>query len=125
MPALPPEASQAWEHRKGPVILTTVDAQGMPNSIYATCVSKFDEETLVVANNYFSKTLANIESDSPASLLFITGENAAYQVKGTISHHTQGPIFDDMKQWNPEKHPGHGAAALTVETVFKGAEQLL
>ncbi|MCG8565158.1 MAG: pyridoxamine 5'-phosphate oxidase family protein [Desulfobacterales bacterium] len=125
MPALPQEAADAWEHKKGPVILTTVDGQGIPNSIYATCVAQFDPETLVVANNYFSKTQANIQAGGQASLLFITGENAAYQVKGTIEYHTQGPVFDHMKGWNPEKHPGHGAAALKVESVFKGAEQLL
>ncbi len=125
MPALPQEAAQAWENKKGPVVLTTVGKDGVPNSIYATCVSLFDDQTLVVANNFFSKTMANIEAGNPASLLFITEEKAAYQVKGTIEYHTEGPVFDDMKTWNPEKHPGHGAAALRVESVFKGAEQLV
>ena len=125
MPALPEEASNAWESHKGPIILTTVDKQGIPNSIYATCVSKYDEQTLVVANNYFSKTMDNISAGSKASILYITSDNTSYQVKGTLEYHTQGPVFDDMKKWNPEKHPGHGAAALKVEAVFKGAEKLL
>jgi len=30
-----------------------------------------------------------------------------------------------MKQWNPEKHPGHAAAALKVEEAYSGAERLL
>ncbi len=29
------------------------------------------------------------------------------------------------KKWNPEKHPGHAAAALKVEEVYSGAEKLL
>ena len=125
MPALPEKVSKAWDDHQGPVILTTVDEAGTPNAIYATCVSKYDEETLVVANNYFSKTLKNIQSGSNGSLLFITKDGKAYQVKGSIEYHTEGAIFDDMKTWNPEKHPGHAATALKVETVFAGAEQLL
>ncbi|PIE59004.1 MAG: pyridoxamine 5-phosphate oxidase [Desulfobulbus propionicus] len=125
MPQLPEEVSKAWDIHSGPVILSTVNKDGMPNSIYATCVSKYDEQTLVVANNYFSKTMENIESGSKACILFITSENISYQVKGTLAYYTKGPVFDDMKKWNPEKHPGHGAAALQVETVYKGREKLL
>ena len=125
MAVLPEEVSKAWENRKDPVILTTVSKEGTPNSIYATCVSKYSEDTLVVANNYFSKTLKNIEAGSSGSILFITPEKKSYQVKGRIEYHTDGPLFEDMKKWNPEKHPGHAATALKVEAVYKGAEQLL
>jgi hypothetical protein len=34
-------------------------------------------------------------------------------------------VFDEMKQWNPAKLPGHAAAALKVEQVFAGGEQLI
>ena len=125
MSALPEKVSKAWENKKGPIILTTVNKEGIPNAIYATCVSKYDEETLVVANNYFSKTLENIKSGSKGSILFITGKGDAYQVKGRIEYHTKGPVFDDMKKWNPEKHPGNGATALKVENVYSGAEKLV
>ena len=125
MAVLPEEVSKAWENRKGPIILSTVNKEGTPNSIYATCVSKYSEDTLVVANNYFSKTLENIEAGSSGSILFITQENKSYQVKGGIEYHTDGPLFEDMKKWNPEKHPGHAATALKVEAVYKGAEKLL
>lgn len=125
MALLPEEVSKAWENRKGPIILTTVSKAGTPNSIYVTCVSKYSEDTLVIANNYFSKTLKNIEAGSSGSILFITPENISYQVKGRIEYHTDGPLFEDMKRWNPEKHPGHAATALKVQAVYKGAEQLL
>ena len=124
MPVLPEDVSKAWENREGPIVLTTVDAEGNPNAIYATCVSKYSEDTLVVADNFFNKTRANILADSPASLLFITKEGKSYQIKGKIEYHTEGAVFDDMKQWNPAKLPGHAAAALKVEQVFSGAEQL-
>lgn len=124
MSKLPEVVSKAWDEKKGPVILSTVDTNSVPNSIYATCVSKFDEETLVVADNYFDKTRSNILAGSKGSILFITEEDKAYQVKGTIEYLKEGPVFDDMKKWNPEKHPGHAAAALKVEEVYSGSEKL-
>ena len=125
MAQLPEEVRAAWEKREGPIVLTTVDEKGLPNSIYATCVSMFDEETLVVADNYFDKTRKNLQAGSKGSLLFITAEGKSYQVKGRMEYHTEGAVFQDMKKWNPEKHPGHAAAALTVEEVYSGAKKLL
>jgi predicted pyridoxine 5'-phosphate oxidase superfamily flavin-nucleotide-binding protein len=125
MSTLPEIVSKAWDDQKGPIIFSTVDANGMPNAIYATCVSKFDEETLVIADNYFNKTQSNILAGSKGSILFITSEDKAYQVKGTIEYCKDGALFDDMKKWNPEKHPGHAAAALKVEEVYSGGEKLL
>lgn len=125
MAKLPKIVSEAWENRKGALVLTTVGSDGIANSIYATCVSKYDEETLVVADNYFDKTRKNILSGSKGVLLFITEDNKAYQIKGTVQYCKNGVIFDDMKKWNPEKHPGHAAAALKVEEVYSGAERLV
>jgi len=125
MASLPEEVSKAWEDREGPIILSTVNGDGIPNAIYARCVSKFSEDTIVVANNYFSKTLKNIRAGSKGSILFITKEGKSYQIKGSIEYHKEGRIFDDMKKWNPKKHPGHAAAALKVEEVYSGAEKLL
>ena len=125
MTVLPEKVSKAWEDREGPIILSTVNGDGIPNAIYATCVSKFSEDTIVVANNYFSKTLKNILAGSKGSILFITKEGKSYQIKGSIEYHKEGNIFDDMKKWNPKKHPGHAAAALKVEEVYAGAEKLL
>ena len=124
MPALPEDVSKAWDDHNGPIILTTVDQNGKPNSIYATCVKKYSEDKLVVVDNFFDKTRANIKAGSKGSLLFITGEGAAFQVKGTIDYETSGEIFDDMKSWNGER-PGHAATVINVQEVYSGAKQLL
>ena len=125
MKKIPEEASKAWDSRKGPIVFTTVGENGISNSIYATCVSKYDEGTIVVANNYFNKTQNNILSGSKGTILFITDEDKSYQIKGSVKYYTEGDIFNDMKNWNPEKHPGHGAAAVKVEEVYSGAKKLL
>jgi predicted pyridoxine 5'-phosphate oxidase superfamily flavin-nucleotide-binding protein len=72
MAALPRNIIEAWDRRKGPVVLATVNGDGVPNIIYATCVSRYDEETIVIADNFFDKTRKNIQAGGPGSLLFIT-----------------------------------------------------
>ncbi len=124
MSSLPEEVRQAWEQRSGAVVLTTVDKKGTPNSIYATCVGMDEQQRIVVADNYFSKTRENILGGSPGAVLFITGDNKAYQVKGRIEYHRSGPSFDFMKSWNPKQHPGHAAAVLVPEAVYSGAKKL-
>jgi uncharacterized protein len=123
MVKLPEAVQEAWDARNGPVVLTTVDGGGVPNAIYATCVSKFDDEHLVVADNYFGKTQANIKAGSKGALLFITGEGKSYQVKGSIMYDTTGAYYQDMKCWNGER-PGHAAAVVTVEEVYSGGTKL-
>ena len=52
-------------------------------------------------------------------------ENKAFQIKGPVTYHTKGEIFDAMKQWNPKEHPGNAAAALAVQEIYSGAEKLV
>lgn len=125
MAALPKSVIKSWKNREDAVVLSTVDTKGMPNAIYATCVRLVGEDTLVVADNYFKKTRANIRAGSPGSLLFITKGGDSYQIKGRIELQTSGPLFDDMKKWNPAQHPGRAAAILRVRRVFRGAERLV
>ena len=125
MAAIPELVSKEWENREGPIVLATVSAEGTPNAIYASCVSKFGEDILLVADNFFFKTRANIEAGSPASLLFLTKESKSYQIKGTIELLAEGELFEDMKKWNPERLPGNAAAVLRVEEVYSGSEKLL
>ena len=116
---------KAWDDRDGPIILTTVNEQGIPNSIYATCVSKFKDIAIVVADNFFDKTRKNILSGCKGAILFITNEDIAYQIKGSIKYYKEGEIFEDMKKWNPVEDQGHAAAVIEVEEVYTGADKLL
>ena len=125
MPQLPEKASNAWDNRNGPIVLVTVDVAGLPNAIYATCVSKFAEDTIVIADNYFAKTRRNILHGSKGAILFITKDNKAFQVKGRLEYHRSGPIYEDMKKWNPVKDHGHAAVSLKIEEVYQGAAKLL
>lgn len=121
---IPQEVRDAWGRKEGAVILATVDGAGGPNIIFVMCVSLYGDDRLVVADNYFDKTRKNIKAGSKGAALFITNDKKAYQLKGSLEYHTAGPVFDDMKRWNPPAHPGHAAAALVVEEAYSGARRL-
>ncbi len=114
----------AWEKMKGPGILTTVDGNGMPNSIYVGEINYDPAVGVIVVDNYFCKTRENIKNGSKGSFLFLTEERKAYQVKGSIDYLTEGPVFDAMKQWHNDKHPGIAATVVKVEELYSGAEKL-
>ena len=114
-----------WNKRNGPIIFTTSDESGLPNSIYAACVSKFNDSTIIIADNFFNKTRKNILLGNKGSILFITNEEKSYQLKGIIKYHKEGKYFEDMKKWNPEKLPGIAAVVFEIEEAYSGAEKLL
>ena len=116
---------KAWENREGPSILVTVDETKKPNAIYVSEIGFLQGEGFVVANNYLKKTYANLRAGNPGSILFLTKERKSFQVKGALTYHTSGPVFDFMKSWHDPKHPGLGAVLLRVEEAYSGAERIL
>jgi len=116
---------EAWEQREGPAVLATVSAEGKPNIIYVGEINWDPDNGFIVADNYFDKTRRNIKNGTPGAVLFITKEGKAYQAKGAVGYHTEGPIFDKMQEFHNSKHPGVAAAVLQVEAVYSGAEKLM
>jgi predicted pyridoxine 5'-phosphate oxidase superfamily flavin-nucleotide-binding protein len=124
MESLPKEVLQAWEDREGPIVFTTVDTQGVPNAIYATCVRCVADDKIAVADNYFNKTRANIRAGSRGSILFITREGTSYQVKGSVDYLVDGPIYDVMRECLDAEFPVHAVAVVTADEVYRGGDQL-
>ena len=123
MTKLLPEVRTVVEKVK-PYPIATASPDGKPNLIYVSFLRVLDDETIQVADNFFDKTRKNLLKGGKGSLLFITNGGKAYQIKGELEYHTEGEIFDDMKSWNPTKHPGHAAAVVKVEQVYSGAEKI-
>ena len=124
MTLLPEGFRRIWDDRDGPVVLATVGEDCVPNIIYANCVNIFGDDRLVVADNKFDKTRANLLKGGKGSILFRSKDGTAYQIKGSLEYHTEGEIFDDMKTWNPPGYPGRAAAVLRVEEMYSGAKKL-
>ncbi len=124
MGKLPEIVLKAWEARKDPIVFSTTDKDGIPNSIYATCTWIYDPGTIIIADNFFDKTRKNISSGSKGAILFITEEKKSYQIKGSLEYYESGEIFDYMKKMNPARLPGRAVAVFKVEEVFAGSEKL-
>lgn len=121
---LPEEVSSAWELREGPLVFSTADSSGMPNSIYASMVHRMHDGCIAIVDNYFNKTEGNICCNTKGSVLFITNARKSYQVKGTIAYYTAGPLYDEMLTWADPKHPRKGVAIVTPEAVYRGGDKL-
>ena len=122
---LPEEVIDAWNERKEPLVVTTVDRNGLPNSIYASIVHLASDGRIAVADNYFDKTAANITCGTSAVFLFITPGNKAYQIKGRLDYHKSGPLFDEMIGWADPQHPRRGVVLMNPEAVYRGSTRLL
>ena len=117
--------SKEWNDRQNFIVFTTVNKDSVPNSVYIGFASLYDSNTLLIADNKLAKTKENILSGCKGSVLFITSERKAYQIKGTLSYAKEGKLFDDMKTWNREDLPGHGVAILDIEEIYSGVDKLL
>jgi len=124
MTCIPQPALAAWANRDGYAVLTTVDPLGTPNAIYVGSFQLLGDDAVVIADNYFAKTRANIQAGSRGAFVFLTKERKSYQLKGRFEYLTAGPVFAEMKRWNPAKHPGVAAAVLRIDEVYCGAERL-
>jgi predicted pyridoxine 5'-phosphate oxidase superfamily flavin-nucleotide-binding protein len=117
--------AQAWANREGPAVFATVDAGKMPNAIYVGEIRHVPGEGFVVTDNYFHKTRANLKGGTKGAILFLTKEHKSYQVKGSLTYHTEGRVFDAMRACHDPKHPGVAATLLRVEEAYSGSEKLL
>ncbi|HPY30380.1 MAG TPA: pyridoxamine 5'-phosphate oxidase family protein [Verrucomicrobiota bacterium] len=117
--------AEAWKHREGPAVLATVNGAGIPNVIYVGEIHYVPGVGFIVADNYFCKTRANIQQGSKGAILFLTADRKSFQVKGPLTYHTSGPVFEHMRALHDPRRPGVGATRLPIEEIYSGAEKLL
>ena len=125
MAKIPETVLEAWQQRQDLYVFSTVSSDGIPNAVYVIWAKPLDDQSFLIVNNRFHKTMANIESGSTGSLLFITQNKESFQLKGKLEYHTEGAIYEDMKKWLDPAFPGLGAVVLKVEEVYAGAQSLL
>lgn len=105
--------------------VATAASDGTPNVIYIKYLKVVDDQTVLIADNYLSKTRDNIASNPQLSFVVLDSEKGSYQVKGTAKRLTEGPLFDEVQNWVPKELPREAAVALQVEQVYNGAKQLV
>ncbi|HAK46482.1 MAG TPA: pyridoxamine 5-phosphate oxidase [Spirochaeta sp.] len=125
MSAVTEAIKQAWENREGPIVLTTVGNDGNPNNIYATEVNMQGNDKIVIANKFIDRTMKNRLPDSKGSVVFVTEDKKSYLVKGEVHYEYAGKNFKFMKTWSKDRHPGHGAAVINIDSVFEDGRQVV
>ncbi|HCX89313.1 MAG: hypothetical protein COZ68_03540 [Deltaproteobacteria bacterium CG_4_8_14_3_um_filter_43_13] len=115
------EVMDMFNDQSASKILATLDEKGTVNLAPKGTLSAIDEETIVFADIFGSKTNKNLEKTKKATALSFKFPPAGYQVKGTFQgFQTSGPLFDQFAKNVKEKMKldVKGVGTIKVEEVF-------
>lgn len=98
-----------------------------PNVVPIAAFRVLDDATLLISDQFFNKTLANMK-ENPKAALSWWGEKGGFQIKGEVTIHNDGEIWRQNVAWMKELRPTlkpKGAVVLKITdvyTVIPGAE---
>jgi predicted pyridoxine 5'-phosphate oxidase superfamily flavin-nucleotide-binding protein len=112
--------------KQGIFVLGTADLKGVPNVVPVGAVKILDDETILVSDQYFLKTLNNLRENPRVSMSFWELEKGeGYQIKGEAAIHTEGKIYEETVEWIREfsKQLGHplkskGAIVIRITSIY-------
>jgi|WetSurMetagenome_2_1015567.scaffolds.fasta_scaffold985726_1 uncharacterized protein len=112
--------------KQGVFVLGTADLNGIPNVVPIGAVKILDDETILVSDQYFHKTLNNLKENPKVAISFWeTDTGEGYQIKGEAKIQTEGKIYEDTVEWvrqYGEKigHPlkSKGAIVITITAIY-------
>ena len=78
--------------------LATAAKDGTPNVVPIGAFKFMDDETLLISDQYFGKTLNNLKSN-PKIALSWWAEKGGFQIKADITIHTDDDIFRQNVEW--------------------------
>ncbi len=80
------------------VVLSSAAPDGMPNAVPVGAKKIIDDETILISDQFFNKTLQNMK-DNPQVAVTFWEEREGYQFKGRITIETSGKRFEDTVEW--------------------------
>jgi predicted pyridoxine 5'-phosphate oxidase superfamily flavin-nucleotide-binding protein len=105
-------------------VLGTADSKGIPNVVPVGAIKILDDETILISDQFFLKTLNNLK-ENPRVAISFWEEGEGYQVKGEASIQTEGKIFEDTVEWIRELsqkigHPlkSKGAVVIRITEIY-------
>jgi predicted pyridoxine 5'-phosphate oxidase superfamily flavin-nucleotide-binding protein len=78
--------------------LSTAAKDGSPNVVPIGAFKFLDDETLLISDQFFNKTLKNLQ-ENPKIALAWWGEKDGFQIKADITIHTDDEIFRQNVEW--------------------------
>ncbi len=86
--------------KQGVLVLGTADLKGVPNVVPVGAIKILDDETILVSDQFFRKTLKNLKENPKVAISFWeTGKGEGYQIKGKATIHTKGKIYEETVEW--------------------------
>lgn len=112
--------------KQGIFVLGTADLNGVPNVVPVGAIRILDDETILVSDQFFRKTLKNLKENPKVAISFWeTGKGEGYQIKGKATIHTKGKIYEETVEWirrYSEKigHPlkSKGAIVIKITAIY-------
>lgn len=80
------------------VVLATASKEGIPNVVVVGAKKIIDDETILISDQYFDKTLANMK-ENPRAAVTVWEKTDGYQIKGSVTIETSGPRFEETARW--------------------------
>jgi len=106
------------------VVIATATAEGKPNAVPVNAKKVIDAETILISDQYFNKTLANMKANPRVSVMYWEGVNG-YQLKGSVIIETSGQRYEDTARWIDEMSTklgvplkSKGAVIFKIEEIY-------
>jgi len=105
-------------------VVATSTPDGEPNAVPVGAKKIIDDETILISDQFFNKTLANMKSNPRIAVSFWEGHEG-YQLKGSITIETSGKRYEETAKWieemgNKAGFPlkSKGAVILKIEEIY-------
>jgi hypothetical protein len=102
------------------VFLATAAKNSTPNVVPIKAIMVRDDGTLLISDQFFNKTLHNMQ-ENPQAAISWWGKKGGFQLKGTVTLHTDDEVFREDVAWMMGFRPGlnpKSAVDLTVTDAF-------
>jgi len=106
------------------VVLSTASEKCTPNAVPVGAKKIIDDETILISDQFFNKTLANMKANPKVAVTFWEGHEG-YQLKGSVTIETTGKRFEDTAKWIEEMSgkagfplKSKGAVILLIEEIY-------
>ena len=80
------------------VVLATATKDGLPNVVPVNAKKIIDDETILISDQFFNKTLKNLQAN-PQVAITVWDKLEGYQIKGTTTIETSGKRFEETAKW--------------------------
>jgi len=105
-------------------VLCTATESGGPNAVPVGAKKIIDDETILISDQFFNKTLANLKANPNVAVTYWEGHED-YQLKGTVTIETSGKRYEETAAWieemgNKAGFPlkSKGAVILKIDEIF-------